>query len=104
MSSYWKDTEAAFIAQAQDTALGPRKRKKNLLKGAASDSDEDQLKVGTYLQVPYNRYPCCVVKYHDYSHAEICLPPAFFYQMTIVIQKSCYHQKIIPIVLVSEFN
>ncbi len=65
MSSYWKDTEAAFIAQAQDTALGLRKRKKNLPKGAASDSDEDQLKVGsdedqlkvgTYLQVPYHRY------------------------------------------------
>ncbi len=78
MSSYWKDAEAAFIAQAQDTALGPRKRKKNLPKGAASDSDEDQLKVGTYLQVPYHRYPCCVVKNHDYSHTEICLPPAFF--------------------------
>ncbi len=48
MSSYWKDAEAAFIAQAQDTALGPRKRKKNLPKGAASDSDEDQLKVAIY--------------------------------------------------------
>ena len=34
MSSYWKDAEAAFIAQAQDAALGPRKRKKNLPKGA----------------------------------------------------------------------
>ena len=44
MSSYWKDAEAAFIAQAQDAALGPRKRKKNLPKGAASDSDQDQLK------------------------------------------------------------
>lgn len=44
MSSYWKDAEAAFIAQAQDAALGPRKRKKNLPKGAASDSDEDQRK------------------------------------------------------------
>ena len=44
MSSYWKDTETAFIAQAQDAALGPRKRKKNLPKGAASDSDQDQLK------------------------------------------------------------
>ena len=104
MSNYWNDAEAAFIAQAQDAALGPRKRKKNLPKGAASDSDEDQLKVGTYLQVPYHRYACCVVKNHDYSHTEIYLPLAFFNQMTIVIQKSCYHQKIIPIVLVSEFN
>ena len=84
MPSYWKDAEAAFIAQAQDTALGPRKRKKNLPKGAASDSDEDQLKVG--------RYPCCVVKNHDYSHTEILFTTALILtNITLVIFSMSYH-------------
>ena len=43
MAEYWKAEEAAYIARAQSAALGPRKRKKNLPKGA-SDSEEEQHK------------------------------------------------------------